>query len=133
MSSMGSIPIGLPQTGEVAGPRMPGRQGRVLVLLPIIWALNLLDLLFTLLAGTTRDFIELNPLAARLGAPGQMVFKLAMLTFCTVIFVMLRRRRSVELGCYLLLSVYGLLAVIWLTMFPFLLSPIYLRQLAGLF
>ena len=43
-----------------AAPRY-GHPGRVLAFLPLIWALNLLDLLFTLLAGTMRDFVELNP------------------------------------------------------------------------
>ena len=133
MSTVSPSMIRAMNAAQAAAAPRHGRPGWVLTLLPLIWVLNLLDLLFTLLAGTTRGFIELNPLAAHLGAPGQVVFKLAMLTLCTVVFVALRRRRSVLWGCYLLLAVYGALAGIWVTMFPFLLSPIYLRQLAGLF
>lgn len=109
------------------------RPGRVMALLPAIWALNLLDLFFTLLGITTRNFVEMNPLAARMGPAGIVIFKLAMLALTTAIFVTLRQRRTVELGCYVLLGVYGILACIWLTMFPFLLSPLYWQQLPGLF
>jgi hypothetical protein len=112
-----------------AAPPRYGHPGRVLALLPLIWALNLLDLVFTLLAGTMRDFVELNPLASPLRPFGQTALKLGMLVFCTAIFVALRRRRCVEWGCYLLLAVYGALAAVWLTAFPFLLRPIHLRQL----
>ena len=105
------------------------RDVRVLVLIPIIWGLNLLDLLFTRLAYLTRDFVELNPLASHLGGAGQTVFKLGVLAAVTVIFVCLRRRRSVEVGCYLLLGAYGVLAFVWLTVFPFLLSPCLLERL----
>lgn len=104
------------------------RNVRVLMLLPIIWGLNLLDLFFTRLAYLMRDFTELNPLASHLGGIGQTLLKVGVLTFVSVVFVCLRRRRCVEMGCYLLLFVYGALAVVWLTTFPFLLYPCYLGR-----
>ncbi len=116
-----------------ARPEAPGHPVRVLTLLPVLWALNLLDLLFTLLAETMRGFVELNPLAVAVGPSGQVIMKLSVLVLCTVVFVTLRHKRCVEWGCYLLLGVYGVLGAVWLTSFHFLLSPIFLRRLAGLF
>lgn len=127
-----SLGLSLQAAGSTPAVR-PGRPGIVLAMLPVIWVLNLLDLFFTLLADTTREFVELNPLAAGLDAHGRVAFKLAMLVVCTLIFVLLRRKRLVLWGCCLLLAVYGVLAIVWLTMFNFLLVPQHLKQLAGLF
>lgn len=102
---------------------------RVLFLLPAIWVLNLTDVLFTMLATGTGYFVELNPLARRLGTSGQVVFKLAGLLFCTAVFCLLRRRRTVEWGCYVLVAVYGGLAAIWLTLYGFLLSRFHFELL----
>ena len=104
---------------------------RVLLLIPIIWILNLTDLAFTILAGRQGEFIELNPLASSMGPVAQIVFKLTVLCFFTMVAVHMRRRRGAEFGCYLLLAVYGTLAVIWFSSFSFVLSPWYLRQFAS--
>jgi hypothetical protein len=99
------------------------RAVRVLLFTAVLIALNLLDLLFTTLAVQIDDFVEMNPLARGLGVPGLVALKLGMLAACSTIFVALRRRRSAEWGCYVLLAVYGGLAVVWLTEYRFLLSP----------
>jgi hypothetical protein len=132
MSTLVAHPVGSSSAGR--SPVRPGLRSaasRVLVLIPIIWALNLLDLLFTMLATRTGEFEEMNPLARPLGLTGQAGLKLGVLLICTVIFVALRRRRSTEWGCYILLAAYGALAVMWLTQFPFLLSGYHFGLLLG--
>jgi hypothetical protein len=102
---------------------------KVLALIPVIWALNLLDLLFTLLAYQMGDFDELNPLARSIGWHWQIVLKLACLAFFTTVCVAVRHRRITQLGCYAVTGVYAVLAVIWLSMFNFLLSPYFFQML----
>jgi len=104
---------------------------RVLILVPIIWVLNLIDLFFTRLASLDRDFIELNPLASHLSGSGQLLLKLLALATFSAVCVALRRRRSAQLGCWALLAIYGTLAVIWFTVFNFLLKPVFLEQLVA--
>jgi hypothetical protein len=101
----------------------------VLALIPLIWALNLLDLLFTLLAYQTGDFDELNPIARTIGWHWQIVLKLASLAFFTAVCIAVRHRRITQLGCYIVAGVYSILAVIWLSMFNFLLSPCLFQML----
>jgi hypothetical protein len=102
---------------------------RVGLLISLIWLANLIDLFFTLLAATTGVFVEMNPLAAPLSSVQRICFKFAVLVFFTVIAVCLRRRRTMELGCCVLLGVYTVLAAIWFSNFGFLLSPYFLKQL----
>ena len=118
---------------DTTPPRPKDHARRVLLLLPLIWGLNLVDLLFTLLADTTREFIELNPLASPIGPLGRILLKFAALAVFTTIIVAIRRGRWTEWGCYLMLVVYGMLALVWLTMFPFLLSPSYFHLLIAAF
>ncbi len=114
-----------------ANPARGARLGEriVLGLLPLIWALNLLDLLFTLLAYQVGNFEELNPIARSIGWHWQIVMKLASLAFFTTVCVAVRHRRITQLGCYAVTGVYAVLAVIWLTMFNFLLSPCLFQML----
>jgi hypothetical protein len=122
------------------GPIVVGRKGlwrrlladqanRVWLLVGLIWLANLIDLFFTLLAGTTGVFVEMNPLAAPLSSWQRIFFKLTLLAFFTVVAICLRRRRTMELACCLLLGVYAFLALIWFSNFGFLLSPYFLKQL----
>jgi hypothetical protein len=97
------------------------------LLIPAVWALNLLDLLFTFLATRTGYFLEVNPLARQLSMTGQVALKLGALLLCTAMLWTFRRRRCAEWGCYVLLAAYGALAVIWLTQYGFLISPQHLR------
>ena len=118
--------MGLPAQASprrVAGARM------VLALIPVIWALNLLDLVFTLLAYQMGDFDELNPLASSLGWHNQIPLKLGALLFFSTICIAVRHRKLMQLGCYAVTAVYGVLAVIWLSMFNFLLTPHFFRML----
>jgi len=119
--------------GKAASPRVHDHSKRVLLLLPLIWGLNLLDLMFTLLADTTREFVELNPLASPLGPLGRILLKLAALAIFTTIIIAIRRNRWAQWSCYVVLLIFGMLALVWLTMFPFLLSPCYFRLLASAF
>jgi hypothetical protein len=125
MSTLSAHPQASSFAGDPAGAARSarGRGARVMIFLSALWALNLLDLLFTVLAVQIAEFIEMNPLAKGLGPAGLIALKLALLAVCSTIFIALRRRRCVEWGCYLLLAVYGGLAVVWLTQYRFLLSP----------
>jgi len=95
----------------------------------VIWALNLLDLLFTLLAYQMNDFDELNPLASALGWHNQIPLKLGALVFFSTVCIVVRHRRLTQLGCYVVTGVYGVLAVVWVSMFSFLLSPHFFQLL----
>jgi hypothetical protein len=101
----------------------------VLALIPVIWVLNLLDLLFTLLAYQMSDFNELNPLASALGWHNQIPLKLGALLYFSTVCILVRHHRLTQLGCYVVTGVYGVLAVIWLSMFSFLLSPHFFQLL----
>ena len=115
---------------QVNPAHKPGLGGRlVLALLPLIWALNLLDLLFTLLAYQLGDFDELNPIARAIGWHWQIVLKLTCLAFFTTVCLAVRHRRITQLGCYAVTGVYVALAVIWVSMFNFLLSPCLFQML----
>ena len=91
------------------------RPRRVLLLLLALWVLNGFDLALTLLATGRDGFVELNPLAARLlhSAAGLIAFKLAMVGLASAIIVLLRRRRTTELGCWGMCAAYTGLACMW--------------------
>jgi hypothetical protein len=101
----------------------------VLALIPLIWALNLLDLVFTLLAYQTDDFRELNPLASSIGWHNLIALKLVALVFFSTVCIAVRHHRLTQLGCYAVTAVYGVLAVIWVSMFNFLLTPHFFQML----
>jgi hypothetical protein len=131
MSRGGAVPgVPLALRGDSSYHAKGIRIGRVLMLIPVIWLLNLTDLGFTLLASTDRSFVELNPFAVHMSAHGLIVFKTAALVFFTVVFVVSHRRRTAEWACYILLGVYGLLAIFWFTMYGFVLSHYHLERLA---
>jgi hypothetical protein len=114
---------------EQASPRRAIGARMVLALIPVIWALNLLDLLFTLLAYQMGDFDELNPLASALGWHNQIPLKLGALIYFSAVCIAVRHRRLTQLGCYVVTGVYTVLAVIWVSMFGFLLSPHFFQML----
>ncbi len=121
--------------GNMAGGTAGSRSGawKVVALIPVIWVLNLLDLLFTLLAYQLGDFDELNPLARSIGWHWQIVLKLVCLTIFTAVCVAVRDRRITRLGCYAVTGVYAVLACLWLSMFNFLLSPYFFHMLRANF
>lgn len=103
------------------------RSGRVFLLVPAIWVLNLVDLLFTLHASREGLLIELNPIAANLSDSGLVLLKLAALLLFTATTLAFCRCRCTLWGCYLLMTVYGLLAIVWFTRFGFFFSPFHSR------
>ncbi len=96
--------------------KLAARARRVVLLLMMIWILGLADLFFTLQACDIGGFVEANPVVAQiLHAPQLLiVFKLALLTFASVIFYHTRRRKLTEFSCWGLGVVHFLLAVVWL-------------------
>lgn len=108
----------------------PPRRGRLVVTLLVVLAgLNLVDLLFTMLAYQDPQFVELNPIADALSPVGRILYKLAAMAVFTSIFAVYRHRRVVLWACLVLLGVYGTIAVIWLVWFPFLLKPHHVERL----
>jgi hypothetical protein len=96
------------------------RSRRVLLALAIVWVISIFDLGFTLAEWGTKEFVELNPLAASLlNRPGNavIVFKFAMLGIATCIVLLLRRYRVTELACWLMVAAKLYLAVRWLVYF----------------
>jgi hypothetical protein len=96
------------------------RSRRILLALAIVWVISIFDLGFTLAEWGTKEFVELNPLAASLlSRPGNavIVFKFAMLGIATCIVLLLRRYRVTELACWLMVAAKLYLAVRWLVYF----------------
>lgn len=92
----------------------------MLLALTVVWVISIFDLGFTLAESGTKDFVELNPLAARLlSGPGNavIVFKFTLLGISTIILLPLRRYRVTELACWLLVVAKLYLAVRWFTYF----------------
>ena len=93
------------------------RPCRVTLLLLAIWALNALDLHFTLTESLSRSwFVEANPLAAlALGTSltATVVFKASMILLSTGILWFLRRRALVELASWFLAMTCLSLMVHW--------------------
>jgi len=81
------------------------------------------------LAYQMGDFNELNPLASALGWHNQIPLKLGALLFFSTVCIAVRHRRLTQLGCYVVTAVYGVLAVVWVSMFSFLLSPHFFQML----
>jgi len=93
------------------------RARRVVLLLLCLWLLNIFDLVFTILGSRLEHFEELNPLARHLlDHPAALTaFKLALLSFTSVVFVIFRRHWLTEFGCWCLATVYTVLAAVWLS------------------
>jgi len=105
--------------------RWLNRPRRVLLALSAVWVVAVFDLGFTLAEWGTMDFVEINPLAARiLGGPEQtvMAFKFGLLGLGTIILLALRRHFIAELGCWFLFVSKVYLAVRWYVYYDCLLS-----------
>ncbi len=92
------------------------RPRRVLWVLAAVWVLNIFDLGFTMIAHVHGNFTELNPIAAgMLSGPWYHVaaFKFVTLGVGTIILLMLARHKVAELGSWLLLAAYVLVAARW--------------------
>lgn len=92
------------------------RPRRVLLLLAAVWVVNIFDLGYTLLESLHSEFVELNPLAARLlDAPPELLvlYKTALLAISSTILLLHRRHRTAELACWLLLAAYLYVGICW--------------------
>jgi hypothetical protein len=92
------------------------RARRVVLLVVYLWVANLFDLSFTILADRIGRFTELNPVASVfLANPAALaVFKVSLLVFSTVVFLVCRRRLLAEVGCWCLCAIYTALSFIWM-------------------
>ncbi len=92
------------------------RPRRILLTLTAVWVVAVFDLGFTLFEQGSAQFIELNPLAAKLmggSAAAVMVFKFSLLGVGTLILLGLRRHSVAELACWFLLATKVYLALRW--------------------
>ncbi len=96
------------------------RPRRVLLTLAAVWVISVFDLGFTLGQAESFEFVELNPIAARiLHQPTSVVatFKFGLVGAGTLILLALRRHAQVELACWFLLAAQVYVAVRWLAYF----------------
>lgn len=91
------------------------RARRVTLLIAMLAIVNVFDLLFTLIAARATQFVELNPIAARLvnSSGALMGFKLVMMGIALGIFLRFRRHPLTELACWGLCVIYAVLAGRW--------------------
>jgi len=92
------------------------RSHRVICLVIGIWLFNVFDLALTLLAHQQGLLDEENPLARHMlenGTPSIVLFKVGLLMIGTYPLLRFRRARVTELGSYVILVAYALLAVHW--------------------
>ncbi len=88
----------------------------MLLTLAAVWVIAVFDLGFTLFERETPEFVELNPVAARVlsgSAQGVMVYKFGLLALGTLILLPLRRHAVAELACWFLFVAQVYLAVRW--------------------
>ena len=94
-----------------------GRARRIGQLIAIVCLLSGSDLLFTLWAHTYTAFHELNPLARALLRDGQLemlvMLKLVCTAFGAAVFWRVRHRGRAEMGLWMVVVAYVLLALRW--------------------
>lgn len=96
------------------------RSRRVLLTLAAVWVVAIFDLGYTLAESGTPDFVEANPLAAKLLAmPTNVIvaYKFGLLGLGTAILLALRRHAVAELGCWFLFVLKLYLALRWYSYF----------------
>ena len=96
------------------------RSRRVLLTLAAVWVVAIFDLGYTLAESGTGDFVEANPLAAKLLAGPThviVVYKFGLLGLGTAILLALRRHAVAELGCWFLFVLKLYVALRWYSYF----------------
>ncbi len=93
------------------------RPVRVAALLAALWALNVLDLGFTLVESERPyAFVELNPLARPLlsaSAGALVAYKLALIGIGSHILLRLRQHPVAERAAWMLVGAYGCMLAYW--------------------
>jgi hypothetical protein len=89
------------------------REARVLVLLAVVVALNVLDVHLTVRALALPQFIEGNLLWRGLSPAGLLAVKYGILLPVAALLLATRRLAITELGCWILAAAYGCVAVSW--------------------
>ena len=91
------------------------RGRRVVLMVVFIWIVSVFDLTFTMLAHKMGGFRELNPVARNLldSSDALIIWKVATVLAASLVFLVLRRRRVTEVGCWGLAVVHTVLAFLW--------------------
>ena len=92
------------------------RSRRVLFTLGAVWIISTFDLGFTIAQWGTTEFLEANPIAAPLlNGPTHVliIFKFGLLSFTTLVLMLLRRHLVAELACWFLLATKLYVAIRW--------------------
>lgn len=105
-----------PDDGPPRGFRWLIRPRRVLLLLAAIWVLNVFDLGYTLLESTRHQFVEMNPVAARLidAPPSALVtYKATLVVIGSVLLLIFSWHSTAEWACWFLLATYLYVGIRW--------------------
>ncbi len=92
------------------------RAHRVILLISGVWILNAFDLVLTITAHRQHLLHELNPLAKHLLSHGEVflaLFKIGLLSIGTYALLKFRQERIAELGCFVVIATYVLVALQW--------------------
>lgn len=103
-------------TGRLVHWLAEARSHRVICLVAGIWLLNGFDLTFTILSYEQGLLHEENPLARHMlqyGTASVILFKIGLVLIGSYPLLRFRRARITELGTYVILAAYALLALHW--------------------
>lgn len=96
--------------------RWLNRPRRILLTLAAVWVVAVFDLGYTLAEWGTADFVESNPVAAKVlsqSVRSVFIFKFGLLGAGSAILLLLRRHAVAELGCWFLFAAMLYVAVRW--------------------
>ena len=96
--------------------RWLNRPRRILLTLAAVWVVAVFDLGYTLAEWGTADFVESNPVAAKVlsqSVRSVFLFKFGLLGAGSLILLLLRRHPVAELGCWFLFAAMLYVAVRW--------------------
>ena len=107
-----------PWVVRLIGWMAEARSHRVICIVLGIWLLNAFDLAFTVLSHEQGVLHEENPVARHMlqhGTASIMLYKIGLVLIGSYPLLRFRRARITELGAYVILIAYALLAVHWST------------------
>lgn len=111
-----------PWTARLVHWIVEARSHRVICLVLGIWLLNAFDLAFTVLSHEQGLLQEGNPLAQHMlqyGTLSIVLYKIGLVLIGSYPLLRFRRARITELGAYVILAAYAVLAIHWSTCYEF--------------
>ena len=121
-NAVGPAPGHSPWTMRLIHWVAEARSHRVICLVLGIWLINGFDLAFTVLSHEQGVLHEENPLARHMlqyGTASIVLYKIGLVLIGSYPLLRFRRARITELGAFVILAAYALLAVHWSTCYEF--------------